>query len=122
MCHRNARLNYPGRLLLVDRLESGWTQSQVAEAQGTSRTTVGKWWRRYKAEGLAGLEDRSSRARTMSHALGENVISAICSLRREVGAGPHRLACELKCPVRPSTASSSATASPSCASSIAQPA
>ena len=98
MCHRNAKLNLPGRLLLVQRLEAGWTQAQVAEAQGTSRSTVGKWWRRYKAEGLAGLEDRSSRAKTMPHALGQSVISAICNLRRELGAGPHRLAYELKMP------------------------
>ncbi|MBE7520098.1 MAG: hypothetical protein HS107_12750 [Thermoflexaceae bacterium] len=34
MPHRNAKLTPAGRLLIVQRLEQGWTQAQVAEAQG----------------------------------------------------------------------------------------
>jgi transposase InsO family protein len=96
MSHANAKLNEYGRLLLVSRLEEGWTQAQVAEAQGISRSTVAKWWKRYREEeGVEGLRDRSSRARRLPHALGETVVEAICSLRRELGAGPHRIAYEL---------------------------
>ena len=95
MSHANAKLNEYGRLLLVSRLEQGWTQAQVAEAQGVCRSTVSKWWRRYQDEGIAGLKDRSSAPRRLPHALGETVVEAICSLRRELGAGPHRIAYEL---------------------------
>jgi transposase len=65
MSHANAKLNEFGRLLLVSRLEEGWTQAEVAEAQGISRSTVSKWWKRYREEGVAGLKDRSSAARRL---------------------------------------------------------
>lgn len=95
MSHPNAKLNECGRLLLVSRLQEGWTQAEVAEAQGVSRSTVHKWWKRYREEGVEGLRDRSSRARQLPHALGETAVEAICRLRRELGAGPHRIAYEL---------------------------
>ena len=95
MSHPNAKLTEYGRLLLVGRLEEGRTQAEVAEAQGVSRSTVAKWWRRYREEGVEGLRDRSSRAQRLPHALGEAVVEAICTLRRELGAGPHRIAYEL---------------------------
>ncbi|MGH2611139.1 MAG: IS481 family transposase [Tepidiformaceae bacterium] len=101
MSHRNAKLTESGRMLLIVRLQEGWTQAQVAAAQGVSRSTVAKWWKRYREEGIAGLQERSSRAIRLPHALGETVIEAICSLRRELGAGPHRIAYELK--LAPST-------------------
>jgi transposase InsO family protein len=44
---------------------------------------------------VAGLQDRSSRARHLHHALGEPVIEAIVRLRRELGCGPHRIAWQL---------------------------
>jgi transposase InsO family protein len=95
MSHPNAKLTEAGRLLLVGRLEAGYTQAEVAEMQGVSRSTVAKWAKRYREEGVAGLRDRTSRARRLPHALGATVVEAICSLRRELGAGPHRLAYEL---------------------------
>ena len=62
MAHRTARLNGFGRQLLVARIElDGWPVAKAAEAQGVSRATAHKWVRRYRAEGWAGLEDRSSR-------------------------------------------------------------
>jgi transposase len=95
MSHPNAKLTGAGRLLLVQRLAAGYTQAEVAELQGVSRSTVAKWARRYREEGVAGLQDRSSRAQRIPHALGEQVMTAICDLRRELGAGPHRLSHEL---------------------------
>jgi transposase InsO family protein len=95
MAHANAKLTPAGRLLIIERLGLGWTQAQVAEAQGVSRATVAKWAKRFRLEGIEGLRNRSSRARCFPHALGEQVIEAICRLRRELGVGPHRIAYEL---------------------------
>ncbi len=58
--HRNARLTPQGRLLLCQRVEAGWPVAHAAESMGISRDRAYIWWRRYRAEGLAGLEDRSS--------------------------------------------------------------
>lgn len=95
MTHPNAKLTFAGRRLIIQRIEEGWTQAQVAEAQGVSRSTVAKWSKRYRLEGEAGLRERSSRPRRTPHALAEHVVEAICRLRRELGAGPHRIAWEL---------------------------
>ena len=64
MAHRNGRLTEFGRLLLVQRItELGWPAAQAAESLGVSRATAYKWLGRYRAEGPAGLADRSSRPR-----------------------------------------------------------
>ena len=59
--HENARLTPKGRENLVKRLENGEHPSDVARAMGVSERTVYKWFRRYREEGTAGLQDRSSR-------------------------------------------------------------
>ncbi|MEU3851511.1 leucine zipper domain-containing protein, partial [Streptomyces sp. NPDC029554] len=61
MSHRNARLTVHGRRLLVERVRSGRPVAHVAAEMGISRTTAHKWLRRWRAEGEAGLYDRSSR-------------------------------------------------------------
>jgi len=62
MAHRNARLTPHGRLLLCARVEAqGWKLCEAAAAAGVSRQTAGKWLARWRAEGAAGLADRSSR-------------------------------------------------------------
>ena len=62
MAHRNARLTPHGRLLLCARVEcDGWKLREAAAAAGVSRQTAGKWLARWRAEGAAGLLDRSSR-------------------------------------------------------------
>jgi len=62
--HRKAKLTVLGRRLLVERIElEGWRIAHAAEMTGVSRQTAAEWVRRYRAEGLAGLEDRSSRPR-----------------------------------------------------------
>lgn len=95
MAHANARLTLYGRRLIIERWEAGWTQAEVAESLGVSRSTVSKYIRRFREEGDAGLADRSSRAHRIAHRLGEPVVEAILRLRREFGAGPHRIAYEL---------------------------
>jgi len=95
MTHRNAKLTIYSRQLIITRLGEGRSAAEVAEAAGISRSTVYKWWRRWREEGVGGLKDRSSRPQRSPHALGEHVIAAIIRLRRELGAGPHRIAWEL---------------------------
>jgi len=93
--HPNAKLTPAGRLTLVQLIQQGFTQAEVARRLCLSRSTVAKWWRRFGEEGMDGLKDRSSRAMRHPRALGEDVVALICRLRRELGAGPHRLAYEL---------------------------
>ena len=95
MVHANAHLTIQGRLRLIQRLESGMTQAQAAEAQGISRATVCKWVKRYREEGVDGLHDRSSRARRTPHTLSKRKVRTICRLRRRDGFGPHRIAYQL---------------------------
>jgi transposase InsO family protein len=81
--------------LIIQRLQLGYSQASAAAAAGVSRSTVAKWARRYREEGLSGLQDRHSRARRCPHALEEHIVEAIVRLRRELGCGPHRIAWEL---------------------------
>src|SRR6185369_14779 len=59
--HQNARLTPLRRRELIRRLESGELGRAVATRLGVSLRTVRKWWGRYRAEGVGGLLDRSSR-------------------------------------------------------------
>jgi len=60
--HKNARLTSHGRALLLSRVhDEGVRPAEVAQAQGVSVRTVCKWLRRFRAEGSAGLGDRTSR-------------------------------------------------------------
>jgi transposase InsO family protein len=59
--HRNARTCPRSRRLLVDRvLVEGWSLAAAAGAAGVSERTAWKWADRFRREGEAGLEDRSS--------------------------------------------------------------
>ena len=92
MLHRTAKLTPFGRRLLVERvLIEGWSAAITAETLGVSRATAYKWLRRYRAEGLAGLEDRSARPRRTPRALLERDVRRIVRLRRRLRVGPHRL-------------------------------
>lgn len=69
MSHRNVRLTPHGRLLPCQRIElHGWKLCEAAAAAGVSRQTAGKWLARWRAEGAAGLLDRSSRPCSCSRA------------------------------------------------------
>ncbi len=54
---------------MVRRLETGQPVARVARELDLSTTTVRRWWRRYQADGVAGLEDRSSRPHRCPRAL-----------------------------------------------------
>jgi transposase InsO family protein len=98
-CHANARLSPIGRRLLVDRIErDGWTVRQAAESAGISERTARKWLARFRAEGAAGLLDRSSAPRVVANRTDARTVAAICALRRLRFSGPE-LADLLELPV-----------------------
>lgn len=81
--HKNARLTPHGRVLLVRRmLDGGLRPEEAAQASGVSVRTAYKWLRRFRTEGLAGLEDRSSRPQSCPHALPPFVLAQVIEQRR----------------------------------------
>jgi transposase InsO family protein len=80
--HANARTCPKSRRLLVDRLEGGWSLRSAAEAAGVSERTAAKWLARWRDEGEAGLEDRSSAPRRVPSRLPADRLEAIEALRR----------------------------------------
>ena len=81
--HANAPLGPKGRLTMVLRvLEQGWSLTQAAEAAGVSERTCSKWVARYRAEGEAGLLDRSSAPRSIPHRTPDELVEVIVLLRR----------------------------------------
>ena len=82
--HKNARLAPLGRAVMISRIETeGWPVARAAAASGVSRRTAYRWLARWRAEGEAGLLDRSSRPHACPHALPAPVISRIERLRRQ---------------------------------------
>jgi transposase InsO family protein len=69
----------------------GWSVATAAEAQGISRATGYKWVRRFRAEGSAGLVDRSSRPHRSPRALPASQVDAILAARAERRWGPDRI-------------------------------
>ena len=55
----------------------------VAERYGTTRQSLHSWRKRFEAEGMPGLADRSRRPKTSPSRLDAEVEAAICGLRRE---------------------------------------
>ena len=96
--HRNARLTPQGRLLLCQRIEAGWPVAHVAEAMGISRDRAYVWWRRYQAEGVVGLVDRSSRPRRCPTRTKASRERRILWLRTNRGYGPARIAAIVRMP------------------------
>jgi transposase InsO family protein len=93
VAHANARLTVFSRLALAERVvREGWPASEVARQFQVSRSTAYKWVARYRAEGEAGLLDRSSRPHHRPRALADSEVEAILHARRHRRYGPHRLA------------------------------
>ncbi|WP_371517397.1 IS481 family transposase [Kitasatospora sp. NBC_01300] len=91
MSHRNARLTVHGRRLLVERVRAGRPVAHIAAEMGISRATAHKWVRRWRAEGEAGLHDRSSRPHTTPHRTAAAVEARVCGIRRDRKLGPARI-------------------------------
>ena len=80
--HGNARTCPKSRRLLVDRLEGECSLTEAAEAAGVSERTAAKWLARWRAEGEAGLLDRSSAPKARPTQLPADRVGAIEALRR----------------------------------------
>lgn len=92
MAHRTARLTVFSRQVLVNRVAvEGWPAAEVARQFQVSRSTAYKWVRRFREEGQAGLEDRSSRPRRSPQALPRTEVEAILHARTYRKWGPHRI-------------------------------
>jgi transposase len=92
--HGNAPFGPKGRATMARRvLEQGWSLAEAAEAAGVSERTCSKWVARYRAEGEAGLADRSSAPRSVSGRTPEDRVAAIAALRRLRMTGPEIAEC-----------------------------
>ncbi|WP_147051532.1 IS481 family transposase, partial [Microbacterium saccharophilum] len=88
MSHANARLTPAGRLILVQRIQSGRAVAHVAAEMGISRTAAWRWWRRFREHGPIGLVDRSSVARSHPHRTDACVETRVRILRHLTRRGP----------------------------------
>ena len=81
--HGNAALSLKKRELLARRVVGeGWSLTKAAAAAEVSERRAGEWVRRFRAEGPAGLLDRSSAPRHVHNRTPEDRIEAIAALRR----------------------------------------
>src|SRR5207302_4619448 len=86
--HKNARLTPAGREIMVRRVvEGGQTPKALSAAVGVCPRTVQKWVKRFRAEGLAGLRDRSSRPRHLRRPTPSETVARIEALRRQRWTG-----------------------------------
>ncbi|MEO5653936.1 MAG: IS481 family transposase [Marmoricola sp.] len=101
MSHANARLNVHGRRLLVERvLGHGRPVAPVAKELGVSRQCAHRWVARFRAEGEAGLADRSSRPHRCATRTPWQVEARVLQLRADERRGQDRIGPELGLPAR----------------------
>ena len=87
--HANAALSFRQRERMVRRVvDEGWLVREAAQAAEVSARTAGKWVRRFRAEGQAGLLDRSSAPLVVANRSDEQLVAAIAALRRLRFTGP----------------------------------
>jgi transposase InsO family protein len=87
--HANAALSLKQRERMARRVvEHGWSITKAAAAAEVSDRTCSKWVARYRAEGAAGLVDRSSAPAVVVNRTEEHTIQAIAALRRLRFTGP----------------------------------
>jgi transposase InsO family protein len=87
--HANAALSLNKRRLLCGRVvEQQWTLTKAAEAAEVSVRCARKWVGRYRAQGEAGLLDRSSAPVVVANRTCERRVQVIAALRRLRFTGP----------------------------------
>jgi transposase InsO family protein len=90
--HANARLTVHGRVELVRRVvQDQRPVAHVVKELNVSRATGYKWLARWRAEGPAGLADRSSRARRLPGKTAPALEAQVLALRSARKLGPARI-------------------------------
>ena len=101
MSHANARLNFRGRCLLVQRVRGdGRPVAHVAKELGVSRQCAHRWVRRFDEEGWDGLHDRSSRPHSHPTRTPAGVEQRVLLERDTERRGPDWIAAEVGVPAR----------------------
>lgn len=86
--HKNALLTPKGREQMVRAvLEGGLSKAAAARRFNSSPKTVAKWVRRFQAEGIDGLRDRSSRPHSSPSQTPASKCEAVANLRRQRHTG-----------------------------------
>jgi len=80
--HKNARLTLLGRERIALEVVRGQTPKAAARAAGVWPRTVRKWVARFKAEGVEGLKDRSSRPHHLYRPTPAAIVEKVEALRR----------------------------------------
>jgi len=70
------------RIRFVARLEAGESVAELAREFGISTKTAYKFWQRWKAEGVEGLQDRSHAVERIPHKTPPEVIELLVATRR----------------------------------------
>ncbi|WP_441232939.1 IS481 family transposase [Bradyrhizobium sp. 930_D9_N1_4] len=101
--HKNAPLTPKGREAMVRSVvEGGLSPADAAHQFNTTAKTVAKWVKRFRAEGVEGLRDRSSRPLSSPSQTPPATRAAVETLRRQRHTGK-QIAAEVK--VSPATVS-----------------
>lgn len=87
--------NERARFVLEAEL-SDLSHAELCRRHNISRPTGYKWIRRYREEGLKGLEDRSHRPRSCPHAISTPVIDRILQIRKKRGWGARKIRTKLQ--------------------------
>jgi transposase InsO family protein len=97
--HKNARTTPFGRAVMIRRvLQEGWNVSAVAASCEVSTRTVRKWLARFRREGWAGLENRSSAPHLVANKVPAPWLTMIARLRREYRMTGEEIALRLRLP------------------------
>src|ERR1700722_16362651 len=82
--HKNAALTPKGREAMVRFvMEKGLSKAAAARQFNTTAKTVAKWVERFRAEGVEGLRDRSSRPLSLPSQTAPATCAAVEALRRQ---------------------------------------
>ncbi|PSM16266.1 leucine zipper domain-containing protein [Nitratireductor sp. StC3] len=88
--HKNARLTPLRREEMArDIVEGRLSKADAARTYGVTGKVVARWVERLRAEGRAGMADRSSRPKTSPRRTAASVADAIVALRRQRLTGKH---------------------------------
>ena len=88
--HKNARLTPLRREEMArDVVEGRLSKADAARTYGVTGKVVARWVERFRAEGRAGMADRSSRPKTSPRRTAASVADAIVALRRQRLTGKH---------------------------------